>query len=680
MASWLWEKLRSFLLPEDVRTSRKLVASLSLPLHTSQFVHALTDSRNPSSSVVYLLSVERLSERSIADIRSVVGAIRPNSVVALVDESSIPYVIEEEKLLHGSEESLHVPTSALGVVQRSFLEVSKASVYESRAALRFLISVFGTTFHGTTIAAKKAAEDAKATFEFFCFPFTANAALVKEEVEAERGPVDVETNANESPLDFLASVWESFLTGLHGEDTVENLLDTTRRVAGRSLSISYPQEMKGLAPSLTAILRRSQVPILAVTADAESISAPDEVEQISPEELEAECPSFALPFYPVFIDLNSLYSAPMFDVALTYVRSILQTVNNGDEVKREDLAHARLFRILVEAVRCQWNNVTPATSSQPVDFSQLPYDEKCYALLAQGLKQQGEKCKTVVAIVDASSVPLIRKHWNTVLPPEVKEYAEQCLVPLASTDLDEGSSLLGHINLEKPETKAAVVVSAGAAAAVGIVSLPSVSTAIKILTFKVPTVLKIFLLQTKRSALIALSKVITPASNAVVPALKAVGSGKAAVAPSGALKAVALKGAASAEKARAAAHSMVTAAERASLQAIRTSFYSLMKNRQGKIMGPRPWLMLAGSLTTATAIWCYADEIEHGLGIVPAAPGLAKLGRGLEKLDVASNTVQEIQDPSVVDTRRSAVVGKRSWKSIHRTAGGPGKSTTCFPS
>ncbi|KAL2642339.1 hypothetical protein R1flu_009926 [Riccia fluitans] len=647
MASWVWEKLRNLFLPEDVRTSRKLVASLSLPTHTSQFVHALTDPRNPSSSVVYLLSVERLSERSIADIHSVVGAVRPKSVVAFVDSKSIPDVSEEENLLHGSEDTLHVPTSALDVVKRSFVEISKASVYESRAALRLLVSIFGTTFHGTTIAAKKAAQDAEASFEYFCFPSTANAALVSEEVEAELEPVETNTNDPEGIFGFLSTVWDSFFTGFHGEDRVENLVDTTREVAGKSLSISYPQELKALGPSFAAALRWSEVPVLGVASDGESASQAAELEELSAEELEADCPSFALPFYPVFINLHNLFESPLFTQALSYVKNLLKSVDNGDDVSREDLAHARLFRIGVESIRVHWTVTTPAKTGQPIDFSELSYEEKCYALLAQGLKQQGEKCKTVVAIVDANSVPHIRKHWNTALPPELEEYAEHCFIPLGSSDAEEGSGLLGNIHLEKPETKAAVVVSAGAAAAVGIISLPSVSTAVKILTFKVPTVLKIFLLQAKRSALVTLSKVITPASNAVVPALKAVGSGKAAVVPSGGLKAVALKGAASAEKARVAAHSMVSAAERASLQAIRTSFYSLMKNRQGKIIGPRPWLMLAGSLTTATAIWCYADEIEHGIGIVPAAPALARLGRGLENLDVAADNMHEVQGPSV---------------------------------
>ncbi|KAG6554191.1 hypothetical protein Mapa_004107 [Marchantia paleacea] len=664
MAPWVWTKLRHPFTPDDVLASRKIVSTLSLPAFTSHFVLALTDPRNPSS-VVYLLSVEKLSERSVADIRDLVAAVRPSSVVALVDDKYIADIGDEENSLNGGrEESLRVPTTVFDVLKQTFLESSKASVYESRAGLRLLISVFGTTFYGNVIAAKKAAEEAGANFEYLRFPATAIDSFLNEDSEdsgpSSEGRTDPSDSAVSSALDRVLNALSEFL----GDCSSENLTGATQRVATRSLRASYPQELRAVAPSYASTLSRSEPALaLASVAGSDQDSASSESKSSKDEEVEADCPSFAVPFFPLFVDLHNLFNeTPFVNQALSYSRNLLKSVNNGEHVNHEDLAGSRAFRVAVESVRLSWNSLNQRSrvTSNSKDFALLPYEEKCQALLATALKHQGEKCKSVVAIVDASYVPGIWKHWNTPVPAEVASYAEHCFVPMGSGDSEEDIGLFKSMVLEKPDTKAAVVVSAGAAAAVGLVSLPSISTIAKVLTFKVPTVLKIVFLQAKRSAIISLTKAITPASNVVLPAFKAVGSGNMAFVPSSAVKAVALQSAATAEKARMAAHSMVAAAERASLQAIRTAFYSLMKNRQAKNVGPRPWLMLAGTLTTAAGVWCYGEGLEHAISIAPSAPAVARLGRGLEKLEQASQAVAEVEGRSNWDRVYSLLYKKKS--------------------
>ncbi|BBN01224.1 hypothetical protein MPTK1_2g05760 [Marchantia polymorpha subsp. ruderalis] len=658
MAPWVWTKLRHPFTPDDVLASRKIVSSLSLPGFTSHFVLALTDPRNPSS-VVYLLSVEKLSERSVADIRDLVAAVRPSSVVAFVDDKYIADIGDEENSLDGGrEESLHVPTTVFDVLKQTFLESSKASVYESRAGLRLLISVFGTTFYGNVIAAKKAAQEAGANFEYLRFPATAVDSFLKEDSEdsgptSEAGADPSSDSAVSSALDRVLNALSEFL----GDCNSENLTSASQRVVTRSLRASYPQELRAVAPSYASTLSRTQPALaLASVADRDQDSAPSVKKSSEDDEVEADCPPFAVPFFPLFVDLHNLFNeTPFVNQALSYSRNLLKSVDNGEDVNHEDLAGSRAFRVAVESVRLSWNSLTQRSrgTSESKDFALLPYEEKCQALLATALKHQGEKCKSVVAIVDASNVPGIWKHWNTPVPAEVAAYAEYCFVPMGSGDSEEDIGLFKSMVMEKPETKAAVVVSAGAAAAVGLVSLPSISTIAKVLTFKVPSVLKIVFMQVKRSAIISLTKAITPASNVVLPAFKAVGSGNMAFVPSSTVKAVALKSAATAEKARMAAHSMVAAAERASLQAIRTAFYSLMKNRQAKNVGPRPWLMLAGTLTTAAGVWCYGEGLEHAISIAPSAPAVARLGRGLEKLEQASQAVAEVE-------------GRSNWDRVYR--------------
>ncbi|KAI4372747.1 hypothetical protein MLD38_010944 [Melastoma candidum] len=64
---------------DDLRSSDDLLTNLPIPDHTKQFVYAV---RDPSShSVIYVLAVQNLSERSASDSECLIRAVRPDSVV-----------------------------------------------------------------------------------------------------------------------------------------------------------------------------------------------------------------------------------------------------------------------------------------------------------------------------------------------------------------------------------------------------------------------------------------------------------------------------------------------------------------------------------------------------------------------------------------------------------------------
>ncbi|CAM6093437.1 unnamed protein product [Calypogeia fissa] len=635
MAPWALMKLLHPFTPDDLLESQRRKSSLNLEPSTSQFVLALSSSRAPEK-VVYVLSVEKLSERSIGDIHRLVAAVNPSSVVAFVDAQYLTGVVEEGKLLE-SPEGFEVPTSYFDLIRNCFLEKIKAGVYESRARLKVLISIFGTTFYGNVLAARRASEETQAVFEYLCIPSTATSSFSVDKGDEVDGGAS-EGEAGGSKESSYAHRFLTLLSGLLGRNDSEHLTGVPTRVTTSPYLTLPSEELAYLAPNVASSVpsKLSAVSISPAHSSGDISSSANNLSEVSDD----CCPSFAAPFYPLFLDLHQLFAqSPGVNEALKFSRKVLDSVERGDGVDHEDLSRARLFRVAVESVRLCWNSFVRQerrVSSRPADFTQLPFEEKCQALLAHALQDQAQKFNTVVAIVDSSMVPGVRRHWNTPIPPEVAAYAEYCFVDQEVEENGEGSKTFKI--LDNPETKAAVVVSAGAVAAAGLISLPhwaSVPTFMKVFSFKVPTVLKLVFFQLKRQAFVSSA---TPASNLMMPALKAAG-----LVPSSGAKAMILKSIATAEKAKAVAHGVVGAVEKASLQAIRTAFYSLMRNRQTNNLGPRPWLVLGGCLTAAAGVLLYGEEVEHAIGILPSAPAVIRLGRGLEKLEQASGKVDDYE-------------------------------------
>ncbi|KAK9287977.1 hypothetical protein L1049_016422 [Liquidambar formosana] len=346
-----------------------------------------------------------------------------------------------------------------------------------------------------------------------------------------------------------------------------------------------------------------------------------------------EVPSFAHSIYPLLADLHDLFvDLPSIGRALAQAQKMLLDVNRGENVDTQLLYEVYTFRIAVEGLRIALNNagrlaIDKSGNSDVVktDFSELPVEDKSHALLAQALRSQTKKFKTIVAVVDASGLAGLRKHWNTPLPPEVKD-----LVGKLVTNCQGDEEVSNHADRKRLLTsKPVVAVGAGATAVLGASSLSKVvpaSTFMKVVTLKVPASLKLILTQTQKAVALAFSKTLGPSK---------------VVASSGAKASSALKATASAEKMRAVAHSFIASAEKTSFSAMRTAFYEIMRKRRVRPIGFLPVATFGCSIATCAGLLAYGDGIECAVESLPSAPSIASLGRGIRSLHLASQTARQ---------------------------------------
>ncbi|KAI6699206.1 hypothetical protein NL676_019325 [Syzygium grande] len=118
---WSLQSLWPFSRPrfDDLKASNELVRKLPVPEQTKQFVFAV---REPESrSVVYVLAVQNLSERSARDAEYLIREVRPGAVVAQVDPLDSGEV-QPVECVPGDGVDCAVPTSALGVLRRCFVD------------------------------------------------------------------------------------------------------------------------------------------------------------------------------------------------------------------------------------------------------------------------------------------------------------------------------------------------------------------------------------------------------------------------------------------------------------------------------------------------------------------------------------------------------------------------------
>jgi hypothetical protein len=386
-------------------------------------------------------------------------------------------------------------------------------------------------------------------------------------------------------------------------------------------------------------------PLLVVDSKNDSVSEGSKVE-IQPT-TSYETPAFAESIYPLLEDLYEMFSdLPSMGKALGHVQKMLLDVNRGEVLDAKTVSEVYTFRIAVEGLRIALNNkgMRPivekgVSNSKKVEFSELPVDEKSQVLFAQAIRSQTDKFKTIVAVVDASSLAGIRKHWDTPLPDEIKEIVGELI-----TDSDGKGVSLNHGDRKRLlADRPVVAVGAGATAVLGASSLTKVvpmSTLTKIVTFKTPASLKIVLSQMQKLLSVALgpSKVVAPG-----------------FATSGAKTSGFMKAAASAEKIRAVTHSVIASAEKTSVSAMRTAFYEIMRKRKIQRIGFLPWATFAGSIGTCTGLLLYGDGIECAIESVPAAPSIASLGRGIQNLREASQAVMQTEGTRVQKSIESLV-------------------------
>ncbi|KAM1818931.1 hypothetical protein FF2_000645 [Malus domestica] len=218
-----------------------------------------------------------------------------------------------------------------------------------------------------------------------------------------------------------------------------------------------------------------------------------------------------------------LVAASTMGKALANAQKMLYDVNRGEAVDTNVISEVYALRIAVEGLRISLNNAgrlpinkIREPSLNQAELSDLPVEDKSHALLVEALRGQTKKFKTIVAVVDASGLASLRKHWKTHVPLEVKE-----MVGKLVTDCEGAgaTAVLGASSLSKAAT----------------LKFPA-STLMKVVTFKVP-------------ASLGPSKMVAP----------------------GVKSTTLLKATASAEKIRVAAHSVTAAAEKTSFSAMRTA-------------------------------------------------------------------------------------------------------------
>ena len=573
---------------DDLTISNRLVHQLSVPEPTKQFTFAIQD---PSrQTVVYILAVQNLSQQSSLDAEWLISSVHPDAVVVQVSHSALPEIQTEEKF--SDSRVLTIPTSALGVLRKCFLQKINKEEYESVAGNLILKEIFGVGFYGHLLAAKRAAEMVNSEFLLLDSPYENLSVL-----ESKSGYVD-RANNQLLPVNALVPV------------------KSTGSLSSKRIFF-YDTCQSEMVKSLTRSMASSSKPI------SENLC-------------NYQVPWFARAIYCLLADLHNLFSElPSIGNALLYAQKLLTDVNEGESVDTEHLSEVRNFRIAVEGLRIALNssaytsNNKIETSNSPLEFNNLPKEEKCHALLAQSLKYNAKKFKTVVAVVDAGSLSGIRRHWNTTLPKGVMELASKGISRYYVEEMED-------CTIEQEEKKKllagkpVVAVGAGATAFVGVTSFSKAihaSTLVKIIAYKLPSSIKISVAAFQRISALGLAKILGPS--------KILASGFAG----STTKASAVKVSVSTEKIRALTHSVVASAERTSLLAMRASFYEIMRKRTVQPARVSPWLTFGCSMVTCAGLLAYGDGIECAVESASSAPMIASLGRGLQSLHEASQQV-----------------------------------------
>ncbi|GFY92840.1 hypothetical protein Acr_08g0012360 [Actinidia rufa] len=599
---------------DDLRVSDRLVRKLSVPKHTKEFVFAICEPE--SQAVIYVLCTQNLSERSALDAENLIREIQPDAVVVQVGHG----VVDEIQALEAefsNEIDVPVPTTSFEVLRRCFVHKTNKDKYENVAGNLVLREIFGISLHGRFLAAKRAAEEVGSSFLLLESPFLKCSGEKNASIEAESG----------NKYQVLALQPSNFV----------------------------PQSMGSVVPSSSRRLCTSNDLHSQMLKTLSSyLSHSSSVLEGAPGKLQPrtdyEAPPFARSIYPLLLDLHDIFQdIPSIGSALAHAQKMLNDVNKGETVDSKLLSEVYIFQIAVEGLRIAFNNAGRLplnkignSNSAQTTFTELDVEEKSHALLAHALRSQTKKFKSIVAIVDASGLSGLRKHWNTYIPLEVGDIVEELITNCEYDDESSSHNDRKRFLINKP----VVAVGAGATAVLGASSLSKVvpaSTFMKVVTFKVPASLKLILTQTQKVIGMALSKTVGPSK---------VGSGFASA---GAKTSSALKVTASAEKIRAVAHSMIASAERTSLSVMRTAFYEIMRKRRARPIGFLPWATFGCSVATCTGLLVYGDGIECVAESLPAAPSIASLGRGIQSLHQVSQAVRQAEGSRIQKSIESLI-------------------------
>ncbi|KAH6774840.1 hypothetical protein C2S51_013244 [Perilla frutescens var. frutescens] len=570
----------------DLRQSDRIVRKLAIPESTKHFVYAI---REPESqAVIYVLAVQNLSERSALDAECLIREIKPDAVVVQMgqlNESEMTGLREGRSGLVGVNGGCDdsVPTSVFEVLMNCFMHKINKEKYEDVAGSLVLREIFGVSFNGHLISAKKTAEEVGSSFLMLESPFVK--CNVADDVECDS---EAESEGGDSG------------TGLHNAFSLQ-------------LSSLVPTRIGSSIESLTSRAFR-------VTDEVQT-----QMVKFLSSYMAGGNPGLRLAggdARPLADD----YEAPQFAKSLACAQKVLCDVDKGEVVDNRLLSEVYAFQIAVEGLRIALNNAGRVIRN-PVPaqckFSDLPVDDQAHAILAQALRSQTKKYKSIVAVVDASGLAGLRKNWKTAVPPEIEDMVDQLVF-----NLEDDDEISMRCNRKwKLTDKPVVAVGAGATAVFGASSLSKVipaSSFIKVATLNLPTSLQ-------KAILMAFGK----------------GLGPTKMVASSSLKGSAIKAIASAEKIRAVAHSVIASAEKTSLSAMRSAFYEIMRNRQVRRVGLLPFATFGCSMATCAGLLVYGDGIECACESVPAAPSIASLGRGIQSLHLASQVARPAESSRI---------------------------------
>lgn len=634
---WPLSTLLLYKNPNDLRESDGIVKKLSIPECTKHFVYAI---RAPESqAVIYVLAVQNLSERSAVDAECLIREIKPDAVFVQVGQLSESEMdgLREGRFGFSDDDGgggnggfdgddTVVPTSVFDVLRNCFMHRINKEKYEDVAGSLVLREIFGVSFNGHLVAAKRTAEEVGSAFLMLESPFVKCTSSDDAECSSEG---DSEGGGDSST--GLPSAFTSQLCSLVQHRVGNSLLSLNSR-AFRVVDEVQSQMVKYLSPFLFRVSQPLKL-------------ASEEILPIA----NYEAPQFAKCMYPLLVDLHDIFKdIPSMGTALACAQKMLCDVDKGEITDNRLLSEVYAFKIAVEGLRIALNNAGRAIRNPEPDkceFSELPVDDKAHCILAQALRSQTKKYKSIVAVVDASGLAGLRKNWGTPIPPEVKDTVDQLIINLE----DDTENSNGGKRKWKLADKPVVAVGAGATAVLGASSLTKVvpaSTLVKVATLHIPTSLQIVLSQTQKAILLALGKT------------KLVAPGMA----SSSLKGSTLKAIASAEKIRAVAHGVIASAEKTSLSAMRSAFYEIMRKRQIRRVGVLPWATFGCSMATCGGLLVFGDGIECAAESIPSAPSIASLGRGIQNLHEASKVVRPAESSRVQKSIESLILKFKNLK------------------
>uniref|UniRef100_A0ACD5V403 Uncharacterized protein n=1 Tax=Avena sativa TaxID=4498 RepID=A0ACD5V403_AVESA len=645
MASAVLSYLRSLwplsvlLKEDDLSASARLVRTLAVPEETKQFVLAL---REPDSQgLIYILAAQNLSEQSAADAGHLIRAVRPKAVITQVAHAEVDDVwIEEECLANGGAGG--VPASPFQVIKRCLTEKRSKEHYVKSAACQVLQEIFGVGFYGHLLAAKKAAEETESHFLLLGSPYEKNCngdGSSNEKSSADSSAQDSKTSCSppqKAMDDNSAQDSKTSCSQLQGSCLLPQSASSTATSHVKKICLvdDYGRQiLKSLAPTANLLLSQA---ISANTVTKCSLSEFKPAHGYEP-------PLFAQTVYPLLADLYAIFiDTPAIVKAMASVQMLLTQVHEGKPFCSEMLSDVYAFGIAIEALRICLNNAGRCCidtrdnhGSEKLEFAELPSEEKCHILLVQALRSQMREFGSVVAVVDASCLAGIRRHWNTPVPLEITQLAGKCFShygkknDIDSTELPLDSTDKKSWIAEKP----VVAVGAGGTAILGFSSLSKTvqaSAVLKLVPYKTPVVLKYGIMKLQRHAAVVLSKLL---SHGAVSASS---------------NSSALHFTVSAEKIRSVTHTVIASAKGTSVLAMRTSFYEIMqKRRHNRPFRITPWATFGFSMVACSVLVQHGDGIECAAAAAPSVPMIASVGRGLESLRVTSQEARQTKGQNV---------------------------------